>query len=152
MKHSLPSCNSLWADTSQILCWQANKRQISQVWLDMFLCALMWWFPLMVVFYERAGVCFCACAPLHVCLDVFISSPHRMSAEEGCSKYFCSGNGSWLTNFVMELRIWDAYIKTSRFMDESTYINVFFLGYVLITFSHSDAEIAVLQSFNYRLF
>lgn len=66
--------------------------------------------------------------PLHVCLDVFITSPYRKSAEEGCSKYFSCGNGSRLTNFVMELRIWDAYIKTSQFMDKSTYINVFFSG------------------------
>lgn len=67
--------------------------------------------------------------PSHVCLDVFISSPHRKSAEEGCSKYFYCGNGAWLTNFVMELRIWNAYIKTSPFTDKSTYINVLYSGW-----------------------
>lgn len=28
----------------------------------------------------------------------------------------------------MELRIWGAYVKTSQFMDKSTYINVFTSG------------------------
>lgn len=150
-KCGLLSCNSLWADTNQIVCWQVQQETNSLRcdWKNIrnFACACPCNNFLSCLWFINVQTCVCAHVPLHVCLDVFITSPHRKSAEEDCSKYFYCGNGSWLTNFVMELRIWDAYIKTSHFTNKSTYENVFFSG---LRPNNIHIIVIILQKFQYH--